>query len=207
MVNEPLKYFSDDYIKKNIIIKIKDNVKSFSEMVNSCIKECKTEIFIFLSHRVSPREEDIRRIVDLISKGYGYVGLYRFGCFGLHMDVIKKIGYFDENYIRGGYEDDDFRIRLMNGNIGYYEDHSVEYRPGLSTFESITAFEYFNKKYSIDEENKIITINIKDKIENNPNEKYKDFLDNSNNVDIINFWTFFSKKKLYLYKIKYSENL
>lgn len=204
LINDVFKYLDDDY-KKKIIIKVKDNIKSFSEMVNSCINECNTEIFIFLSHRVSPKIDDILKIIELIDYGYGYVGLYRFACFGIHMNVIKKIGYFDENFISGGCEDDDFRIRLMYNNIAYYEDHSVEYRQGVSLFDNISAYQHFLNKYDIDKENKIIKIKIFDKIniyeQINKIEYSKEFLDNSYSVNIKNIWTIFSKNELYLFKI------
>jgi hypothetical protein len=142
---------------------IGDRVNSFSELVNNCIKMCDTDIFIFCSHRVSPTDNDIERLVHLLNSGYGYVGLYRFACFGIHMDVINKIGGFDENFIRGGYEDDDYRIRLQCRNIAFYEDHSVEYRAGVSTWanENINV-NIFNKKYKIDNNSKTIYILTED---------------------------------------------
>jgi hypothetical protein len=150
-----------------------DKVKCFSELVNNCIKLCKTEIFIFCSHRVSPNTDDVIRMINLINSGYGFVGLYRFAFFAIHIDVIKKVGLFDENFISGGYEDDDYRIRMHYKNIAIYEDHSVEYRPGPSTFQVLTCYQWFLKKYTFDHKNKTIKKHIEDKcIDNINTEKF-----------------------------------
>ena len=69
---------------------IGNNVKSFSELANNCIKECTTEIFLFCSHRVSPTDDDIDCLISLLNAGYGYVGFYRMACFGIHKDIINE---------------------------------------------------------------------------------------------------------------------
>jgi len=149
---------------ENIHIILGDKVRSFSELINNCIKLCKTPIFIFCGHKVRPTKSDIKRICDMINDGYGYVGLHKFGCFGIHMDIIKYIGYFDENFIGGGFEDDDFRIRLMQHNIGFYEDWSVKVVPGPSSWGSKYNPTYFDKKYRFDFHQKIIYKFIRDNI-------------------------------------------
>ena len=109
-------------------------------MVNTCIKECPTDIMIFCSKKARPTNSDIKRLVDKINSGYGYVGLYRFAFFGIHKKTINHIGWLDEKFIWGSCEDDDFRIRLNLKNIGFYEDHSCKYIPSKSSYESAIAF-------------------------------------------------------------------
>jgi GT2 family glycosyltransferase len=144
---------------------IGNNISCFSELVNKCILQCTTNIFIFCSHRVSPTNDDIIRMISLLESGYGYVGLYRFACFGIHMDILREMGGFDEGFIPGGYEDDDFKLRLQYNNIGFYEDHSVIYRAGESywgrketSYNILVREEYFNKKYNIHYDTKTIII-------------------------------------------------
>lgn len=167
-----------------------NNVKSFSELVNKCINDCTTEIMIFCSHRVKPSEEDIFRLVSKINEGYGYVGLYRFACFGIHKKVIDKIGYFDENFV-AGYEDDDFRIRLNYFNIGFYEDHSVKYTAGPTTWTNNRSVEekYLHKKYTIDVKNKTIKINIHNKV--NINIDTSMFLKHSDSIYVKNVGSYY----------------
>ena len=141
---------------------IGDSVKSFSELVNTCAKKCETDLFIFCSHRVRPTDDDIERLIGLLNKGFGYVGLYRFACFGVHRDVFDRIGYFDETYLRGGFEDDDFKLRLQLHNIAFFEDHSVEYISGPSTWITDESYKnsqkIFFEKYNIDHYNYIINV-------------------------------------------------
>jgi GT2 family glycosyltransferase len=142
-------------------IYIGDQAKCFSELVNNCIKLCRSSIFIFCSHRVSPSDDDIQRLVALLNTGFGYVGLYRFACFGIHIDILNKIGGFDEKFIPGECEDDDFKLRLQYNNIGFYEDHSVLYRAGISTWgDTRRAHQYFQEKYCINPATKTMTVNF-----------------------------------------------
>ena len=147
----------------NCKVMLGNNVNSFSQLVNKCIQDCFSNynVIIFCSHRVRPTESDINRLLSKINEGYGYVGLYRFAFFGIHRDVIKQVGLFDENFI-AGYEDDDFRIRLNYHNIAFYEDHSTVYLPGLTSWTNNRSVEekYFHTKYTIDSINKTIKINF-----------------------------------------------
>ena len=145
---------------------IGETMNSFSELVNTCAKMCTTDIFIFCSHKVRPTDADIDKIVTLLKSGYGYVGLYCFGCFGVHKDIFDKIGYFDEDFLRGRYEDDDFKLRLQLHNIAFYEDHSVLYYCCESTWaneeSTLISYNIFLTKYSIDYTNKVIYVLNKD---------------------------------------------
>ena len=167
-----------EYTKQNlkkfehyITIIIENNIPSFSYLVNKCLKKCSSKYMIFCSHRVNPKEDDLNRLLCKLDKGYGYVGLWRLAFFGINKEILKKVGYFDEKFYKGGYEDDDFRIRLNYNNIGFYEDHSISYNAGTSTCTSATASaknkDYLLKKYDIDIEKKTITINIMEKTDEN----------------------------------------
>jgi GT2 family glycosyltransferase len=172
----------------NIKIRVNNNASSFSNIVNNCLKDCETEIMIFCSHRVKPTQDDLNRLLCKINQGYGYVGLYRFAFLGINKEIINKVGYLDEAFEKGGYEDDDFRIRLNYHNIGFYEDHSVEYNAGTSTFITKEIDRknkaYFHEKYSIDEKEKKIEINFM----NNDNENYvlSNFLTHQDSVYVKN---------------------
>jgi len=147
-------------IPVNVII---GNAPSFSKMINEIIYSSRTtDIFIFCSHRVRPTKEDIYRMIAKINEGYGLVAFYRLACFGFKMDLIRKVGFFDERFIPAGYEDDDFFFRLQEADIAMYEDKSVEYIPGpslwqqeLYTFEGVPykqpiTYKYFIKKWERD---------------------------------------------------------
>lgn len=179
---------------------IGNKTKSFSELVNKCISLCKTDKFIFCSHRVSPTDSDIDRIVELLDSGYGYVGLYRFACFGIHMDIINKIGGFDENFVGGNYEDDDFKLRLQLNDVAFFEDHSVEYRAGPSLWvyksDLNRLFQYFCSKYTFDQSTYKVKTNIK-LSENIDRSKYKRF----NSSNFIKVGTIYCSQEFWKYSL------
>ena len=117
------------------IVMIGNNAPSFSKLVNDAILRCPTDIFIFCSHRVRPTKNDIQTLLNRIDEGHGLVTLYRLACFGFKKELIKRIGFFDERFLIGGWEDDDFNIRLKEADISYYEDESIEYINGVSLWK------------------------------------------------------------------------
>lgn len=126
---------------------------SFSKLVNDCIVMCPTEIVIFCSHRVRPTPSDITRLLERIDAGHGLATLYRLGCFGFKKELIRRIGFFDERYLLGGWEDNDFFIRLKEADISYYEDESIDYKKGESLWKREdkefldSEIHYYNKWY------------------------------------------------------------
>lgn len=114
------------------------NYPSFSKMMNDIITQNKADIFIFCSHRVRPKQSDIFKMLDLINQGYGFVTLYRLACFGCKMELFRRIGFFDERYLRGGWEDNDFYIRLKEADISYIESEEIEYHASPSTWTQPT---------------------------------------------------------------------
>jgi hypothetical protein len=198
MVNDVIEHLTPPFN-----IRVNNNTPSFSKMVNDCINDCSADIMIFCSKKVRPTMNDINRIVELINEGYGYVGLYRFACFGIHKKLINTIGYFDEHFIWGGCEDDDFRIRMNYANIGFYEDHSVKYMPKNSTYAATKAIDRWNSKYSIDHITKTIVKNISDNLSHDKltysnDIKFKEYTDS---IHVKNIMTEYSKNNLHYYTI------
>jgi hypothetical protein len=193
-------------LKQPYNIRVNNNVPSFSKMVNDCIKDCSSDIMIFCSKKVQPNMNDINRIIELVNQGYGYVGLYRFACFGIHKKLINTIGYFDEEFIWGGCEDDDFRIRMNYLDIGFYEDHSVKYYPGIGAGGGRNcdkAITRWINKYTICSNSKTITINLSEKchygeLTYTNDIKFKKYKDS---VFVKNIQTEYSKNNLHYYKI------
>jgi hypothetical protein len=95
---------------------------SFSKLINECILKADSEIIIIICNdKIRAIERDIVEMVDLILFGYGIVALDRFNFFGFKKEVIRRIGFFDERYVGGGFEDWDMIRRLKESNIAYYE--------------------------------------------------------------------------------------
>lgn len=103
------------------------NYPSFSKLINDCITSSKYETIIINNDKARPTPEAVEKILAMLKDGWGLVALYRFGFFGFKKDLIRKIGFFDERYVGGGYEDCDFVRRLKEADIGYYESEEIDY--------------------------------------------------------------------------------
>ena len=103
------------------------NYPSFSKLINDCIMSSEYETIIICNDKARPTPEAVEKILTMLTDGWGLVALYRFGFFGFNKDLIRKIGFFDERYVGGGYEDCDFVRRLKEANIGYYESEEIDY--------------------------------------------------------------------------------
>ena len=139
-------------------------VNCFSKLINEIIVSVQSDVIIFCSHRVRPTIEDMQFILDKISEGYGLVMLRKLACFGFPYELIKRIGFFDERFVPGGYEDDDFYLRLKEADIAIYDEERVKYFPGTSLwsqplieqegveFKQPITYNFYKKKWRKDEQ-------------------------------------------------------
>ena len=121
--------------------------ESFSQLVNNCIASCPTETIIIASSRVEPTASDVNKILDILDRGYGLVGLYRFAFFGFKKELIRKIGFFDQRFIKGWWEDVDFVMRMVIANIAFFFTEEVKYIPGPSSWDHDEAEKHFQNKW------------------------------------------------------------
>jgi predicted O-methyltransferase YrrM len=125
------------------------NSNCFSHIVNTLLVRCPTEYMIFLSDKARPEMNQIDKMKDLALSGkYGCVALYRFGAFCIDKDLIRKIGFFDEGYIRGGFEDDDFVIRMREADIAIYESEELPILQLPSSFNYDKPYIHFKEKWA-----------------------------------------------------------
>tara|TARA_R110000737_G_scaffold46137_1_gene66166 strand:+ start:197 stop:1012 length:816 start_codon:yes stop_codon:yes gene_type:complete len=138
-----------------------DTYPSFSEMINDSITSSPTEIVIWLNDRVTPKPEDVIHIVELLESGFAAASKYSAAFFGATKELYRTIGWWDQRFYGGGWEDDDFVIRLRLANLAYYESQESEYLEAriLNQPEKITplspkdgangakSFPHFNKKW------------------------------------------------------------
>ena len=120
---------------------------SFSKLVNSCAAKCPTEIVLMMSDKVMPTSEDVKKAIVLLEKGYGFVALYRFAFFAFRKELFRKIGPMDERFVGGGYEDDDFYIRMKEANIAMYVTEEVAYTKSGSSWDYSESVKHFINKW------------------------------------------------------------
>jgi hypothetical protein len=132
---EPVKYFDGT------------GYPSFSNLVNSCVASADTETVILMSDKVIPTNNDVHRLLELLNQGYAMVAFYRLAFFGFKKQLLRKIGMFDERFVGGGFEDDDFYIRLKEANLGVYITHEIPYTKSSSGWNYNLAQGHFVDKW------------------------------------------------------------
>jgi hypothetical protein len=100
---------------------------SFSLLINHSIVTSPSEFIIFINDRSFPEVHHILKIVELLRSGFAWVTLYGAGLMGFSKQLINKIGWWDERYILGGWEDRDWVFRLKEANLAIYEANESEY--------------------------------------------------------------------------------
>jgi hypothetical protein len=100
---------------------------SFSQMINHLVVTSPTEMVIWMNDRITPKPEDIIHLVELLDSGFAVASKYSTAFMAVTKEVFRAIGWFDERFYGGGYEDDDFILRLRLADIAYYESQSAEY--------------------------------------------------------------------------------
>jgi hypothetical protein len=75
------------------------------------------------------------------------VAFYRLAFFGFKKQLLRKIGMFDERFVGGGFEDDDFYIRLKEADLGAYITHEIPYAKSQSGWNYNLARGHFVNKW------------------------------------------------------------
>ena len=126
-----------------------ENYPSFSKLVNDCVHTSPTEITIILCNKVAPTDANIQLVIDKLNQGFAFVGLFDFRFFGIKKQLFRQIGPLDENF-PGGFEDDDFIIRLIANNLACYITMEAHHVWGPSTWAPdgrYPGIDYFYQKY------------------------------------------------------------
>jgi len=100
---------------------------SFSQMINDSVVTSPTEVVIWMNDRVTPKPEDVVHIVELLQSGFAAASKYSAAFMGTTKELYRHLGWWDERFYGGGYEDDDFVLRLRLANLAYYESQTAEY--------------------------------------------------------------------------------
>jgi hypothetical protein len=108
--------------------------ESFAKLINHCILKSKNETIIIVSDKARAKSEDVDRTLKMIDDGYGLVELGLFAFFGFKKDLVRKIGWLDERFIGGGYEDADYLRRMKESDIGFYYKKEITVIPMMSSW-------------------------------------------------------------------------
>jgi len=100
---------------------------SYSQMINHSIVTSPTEIVILMNDRIKPKPEDIRKMINHLENGFACTGLWGVALIAFSKELVRTIGWWDERFIQGGWEDRDWTWRLRLADLAIYESCEAEY--------------------------------------------------------------------------------
>jgi hypothetical protein len=104
-----------------------DVYESYSELINHSIATCDTEWMILINDRTKPTASEAEKMIELLSSGFACVFLYNVGFMGFSKELIRKIGWWDQRFLHGGWEDRDWVVRLKLADLALYESQESTY--------------------------------------------------------------------------------
>jgi hypothetical protein len=107
---------------------ISEKRRPLVQIWNQCIKDCPTENVIIASWRQRPNKSHFDTINEKLNDGYGLVAFDELHFFAFNKYLTTIVGFFDEGFEGGQYEDTDFWNRLKTNNIGIYVGDMPEER-------------------------------------------------------------------------------
>ena len=125
---------------------------SLSYLWNYGIRTSVHDHVFIVNDKARPSIHDIKKSRQLNDDGYGLVGLFRFGFFSFYKDLIYRIGWFDQRFVKIGYEDTDFYYRLYEHDIAVYlseELHDYVMMPSTGGNTNVGKY-YFIRKINKD---------------------------------------------------------
>jgi hypothetical protein len=169
---------------------------SYSKLINDSVSSSKTEFIILINDRTTPLPEHAEKIIKHLESGFACSFMYNVGFMGFSKELIREIGWWDERYLNGGWEDRDWVFRLKLANLALYESQEGIYdyswkSPLQINDRCALSLPHFNKKWTIQEE-----IVIKKMEEEDYSNLYTNFNLIDRNLEIKNSWMSWSESKL-----------
>ena len=131
---------------------------SFSYLVNKIIRDAEPDIVVVANDKARPTPVDVDKMMRLLlNDGFGFVGMYRMGFFGLHKSLVRTVGFLDERFSDGGYEDNDYYVRLRINDVATYLSEEIAYNRQVHTlWGHRRSAAFWDRKYVIDDSKKVI---------------------------------------------------
>lgn len=104
-----------------------DAYDSWSALTNDAIVTSKDEFIVVINDRTVPRPYELLKILTLLYNGFAAATIFSVGFIGFSKELFRTIGFFDERFYGGGWEDDDFVLRLKLADLAYYESREGTY--------------------------------------------------------------------------------
>jgi len=127
---------------------------SYSHLINHSIATSKDEFILFVNDRCFPTVEGARKMLTHLQEGYAASFLWNVAYMAFSKELIRKIGWWDERFLNGGWEDRDWMIRLAEADLKIYDRLEIDYSfswksPLQNNDECALSSLHFNSKWQI----------------------------------------------------------
>jgi len=170
---------------------------SYSLLINHSIVTSPTEWVILINDRTSPTVLEVEKMINLLQSGMSCVLLYNVGFMGFAKELIRNIGWWDERFTHGGWEDRDWVWRLNMQDLAIYESQESTYdttwKSPLNVPGAHSSTPHWLRKYNGNSHDIIF--------KNLPEETYQhwDLFLGNKRVDISQTWKKWADSKLNLF--------
>ena len=100
---------------------------SYSHLMNHAIATSKCEYMIFINDRCKVSVDETLKILNLLQSGFSCVLLYNVAYMGFTKELVRKIGWWDQRFLLGGWEDRDWVFRIAQADLALYESQESSY--------------------------------------------------------------------------------
>lgn len=127
--------------------------ESYSELINHSVATTDDEWIILINDRTHPTVDEVEKMLYLLENGYACVLLYNVGFMGFSKELIRKIGWWDQRFTYGGWEDRDWVWRIRKANLALYESqegtYDMSWKSPLNVPGAVLSSKFWQKKYEI----------------------------------------------------------
>lgn len=125
--------------------------ESYSELINHSVATSSTEWIILINDRTHPTIDEVEKMIQLLENGYACVLLYNVGFMGFSKELIRTIGWWDQRFTYGGWEDRDWVWRIQKANLALYESqegtYDMSWKSPLNVPGAVLSGKFWEKKY------------------------------------------------------------
>jgi hypothetical protein len=126
--------------------------ESYSELINHSVATTEDEWIILINDRTHPTVDEVEKMIRLLENGYACVLLYNVGFMGFSKELIRKIGWWDQRFTYGGWEDRDWVWRIKKANFALYESqegtYDMSWKSPLNVPGAVLSGQFWEKKYN-----------------------------------------------------------
>lgn len=129
---------------------------TYSQAVNEGILSSTAEYIVFFNPRFPPYPEDVIGLYNDLNNGFCLSSLAGMGGWGVSRELFRVIGLFDERFLGGEYEDNDFLVRIKQAGYaikwrGHKDRYTVILRSADNPLFGLTRSLINTKWYEEDE--------------------------------------------------------